>query len=132
MRGFTKRPHKTVTFTQGDESITYTVHPLPVLFMPMVREMIPAPEEMSREARIHVMDRRALAMVAEALRPTEEGLPAHPSPSASPEEWEAYTEALGATFTGAGLTSAMVNTIGLAVDELERDTLQQLETAGND
>ena len=132
MRGFTKRPHKTVTFTQGDESITYTVHPLPVLFMPMVREMIPAPEEMSREARIHIMDRRALAMVAEALRPTEEGLPAHPSPTASPEEWEAYTEALGATFTGAGLTSAMVNTIGLAVDELERDTLQQLETAGND
>lgn len=132
MRGFTKRPHKTVTFTQGDESITYTVHPLPLLFMPMVREMIPAPEEMSREARLRVLDRRALAMVAEALRPSEEGLPAHPSPTAPPAEWEAYTEALGATFTGAGLTSAMVNTIGLAVDELERDTLQQLETAGND
>ena len=132
MRGFTTKAQRQITFTQGDESITYTVHPLPVLFMPMVREMIPAPEEMSREARIHIMDRRALAMVAEALRPTEEGLPAHPSPSASPEEWEAYTEALGATFTGAGLTSAMVNTIGLAVDELERDTLQQLETAGND
>ena len=132
MRGFTTKAHRTVTFTQGDESITYTVHPLPLLFMPMVREMIPAPEEMSREAKLRVLDRRALAMVAEALRPTEEGLPAHPSPSASPEEWEAYTEALGATFTGAGLTSSMVNTIGLAVDELERDTLQQLETAGND
>ena len=132
MRGFTTKAHRTVTFTQGDESITYTVHALPLLFMPMVREMIPAPEEMSREAKLRVLDRRALAMVAEALRPTEEGLPAHPSPSASPEEWEAYTEALGATFTGAGLTSSMVNAIGLAVDELERDTLQQLETAGND
>ena len=132
MRGFTTKAHRTVTFTQGDESITYTVHPLPLLFMPMVREMIPAPEEMSREAKLRVLDRRALAMVAEALRPTEEGLPAHPSPSASPEEWMAYTEALGATFTGAGLTSSMVNAIGLAVDELERDTLQQLETAGND
>jgi len=132
MRGFTTKAHRKITFTQGEESITYTVHPLPLLFMPMVREMIPAPEEMSREAKMRIFDRRALAMVAEALRPSEQGLPPHPSPSASPEEWMGYTEALGATFTGAGLTSSMVNAIGLVVDELERDTLQQLETAGND
>lgn len=132
MRGFTKRPQRSVTFTLGDESITYTVHPLPLLFMPMVREMIPISEEMAKDTKSRVIERRCLAMIAEALRPSEDGLPAHPSPTASPEEWEAYTEALGATFTGAGLTSSMVNAIGLAVDELERDTLQQLETAGND
>ena len=132
MRGFKKKSHKTVTFTQGDESITYTLHPLPVLFMPMVREMIPATEDMSKQANFRMVEQWTLCMVAEALRPTEEGLPAQPSPTASPEEWSAYTDSLSATFQAAGLKGSMVNVLALAVDELERDNLQLLETEGND
>jgi hypothetical protein len=132
MRGFKKKPQKKVTFTQGDESINYTLHTLPLLFMPMVREMIPTSENMSPTESHHIVERWTACMVAEALRPTED-IPAHPGATASPEEWSVYTDTLSATYQGAGLKTSMVNVLALAVDELEKNTLVDvLDTEGKD
>ena len=122
MRGFTKKGHRTVTFTRDGETLTLTLHTLPVLFMPMLREMIPIQEEMSASQKSIRVERQGVAMVAEALRPSEE-LPALPSPRDPAEAWVDYTTTLSDTFRGAGLSVEMIRRLVDETVELINDCL---------
>ena len=77
-------------------------------------------------------ERRALAMVAEGLRPGEDGIPAHPDPCAGLEAWTAYVDDLALMFRRAGLTMLMLNRLSVALHQIERDTGERLEQLGND
>ena len=131
MRGFKKKPHKTVTFTRDGESLSLTLHPLPVLFMPMLREMISTRDDMSDTQKSMVVERQGVAMIGEALRPTED-IPPLPSPRDPPEAWEDYTTTLSATFYSAGLSVEMIRQLVDETIALLNEPLQQLETEGND
>jgi len=130
MRGFSTSPTRQVTLTAGGESITYTLYPLPVLFMPMLRAAIPE-GDLTGADRSMVYEQRAIAMVAESLRPTEDGIPPHPVPAAALDAWRLYVDELAQLFQAAGLTVAMLNRLCFAVDELEKVSGEVLETVGN-
>lgn len=131
MRGFTKRAHRKVSLRFGDEEITYTLEALPVLFMTMLHSVLPVPEASDKSYKTAMYNRRALAMVAESLRGTEEGIPSHPDPGDDLLAWIRYTDDLAEVYRSAGLTTAMINRLGLVVDELDRLTGEELETMGN-
>ena len=132
MRGFTTTLTRQVTFEVGDEAITYTLHPLPVLFMPMMRMVFSEADGLSKAELDMIYERRALAMVAEGLRPSESDIPAHPDPCAGLEAWTAYVDDLALMFRRAGLTMLMLNRLSVALHQIERDTGERLEQLGND
>ena len=127
MRGFTERPSKRVTFKRGTETITYTVHALPALFMGLVRLKIPYTGDESEGA----LEMQALILTAEGLRTTEE-IPPHPEPAASSEEWRSYARTLSEMFSAAGLSSGQITRLGRAVTELDTFVSEALEETGND
>lgn len=126
MRGFTETPSKTVTFTRGAQSVTYTVHALPALFMAMVRQVLPY----SGDKDDPTLEMRALIMTAEGLRKTED-IPPHPDPGETAEAWRCYAHTLASMFSAAGLSLTQINKLGLAVSELDSFVSDTLETVGN-
>jgi hypothetical protein len=127
MRGFNQKPSKQVTFTRGEEAVTYTVHALPALFMAMVRQVLPY----SGDKDDPTLEMRALIMTAEGLRPTEQ-IPPHPDPGEPAESWRAYAHTIASMFSIAGLTLTQINKLGLTVSELDSFVSDELETVGND
>lgn len=125
MKGFTSISNRALTFTRGDESVTYTVYPLPPLFMPMVRTATGA-----TNTDPLTINARALIMAAEALRPSED-IPAHPSAKASSEEWMSYAASLSQMFQDAGLTAKQINAIAVAADEMADFVTEALDEVGN-
>ncbi|MEL6344732.1 MAG: hypothetical protein AAFV53_16565 [Myxococcota bacterium] len=135
MRGFTQPHTETVTFMRGPETVSYTVHARPLLFDDRVQVQYSHPQDANPdatdgEAHAWALD-IGLIYAAEALRPSEEGIPETPADSGP--VWAVYAGQLREMFNAAGLTAQQVLEIRKASDRLTKHiTDEQLETAGND
>lgn len=108
MRGFSKPPTATVTFTSGTEQITYTLYGRTLTFEMVLEACWPRPTREDASAHRTYWSRRSLVTLAHCLR--DESFPPHPDPATStPEEWDAYGDQIASIMDAAGLTRAQVD-----------------------
>lgn len=136
MQRFSQPLRRQLTLSNGQESLTFTVQPLPLLFASRLDVALPVLDGDSPAAN-HRLRLRAVIFAAEGIRRTEE-LPPAPSIDAGEQAWASHAEELCQLFTGAGLHDAHINelcstTLDLSAMKVGGKTaLQQaLDEAGN-
>jgi hypothetical protein len=136
MRGFSTPPHKILTLSNagGGETVTLTVHALPIFFNQHVNTYWPPPaDDASDAATGNYYHLRGMLSAAEGLRRSED-LPPAPAPGAAPSDWQAHAEALLEVFNAAGFNTAQVLLIGETARELSEESyvIEEITAAGND
>jgi len=138
MRSFTSSPSRTVSLSNGAESVEFTVKRPPLLFHDILNRAFPIHDDDNDGEKGYRLSLRVVLIAAEGIRATE-GLPPRPEVSAGEAAWQAHAEEIAQIFSDAGLLDTHLNQLAAAVRDLQNGKVDgkaplagELDRAGND